>query len=131
MGSVSYFLYLCLFLGFLVAFGSLGPEPPDTASFNPEVRLTICFATNRGSKRRGAVFVLCHAPAGVLVWQEIHMQDAFAAAGTQHGRLFEQAIVLHNVKGPVSKLFRQVVFDNPCCIERDKPTVEAFIELSG
>src|SRR6266478_4904449 len=58
------------------------------------------------------------------------MQDAFAAAGTEHGRLLEQAIVLHDVKSPFLQLFRQVIFDNQRCVRRDKPTVQAFIDLS-
>ena len=111
------------------AFGSLGPEPPDMASFKPEVRVTICFAPNRGSKRRGAVFVLCDAPAGVLVRQEVHMQDALAAAGTKHGRLLEQALVPHDVNSPLLQLFRQVIFDNPRCVRRAKPKAQAFIDL--
>ena len=113
------------------SFMSPGIEPPNTASFKPEVRLTTRSSPNRWSKRRGAVFVLCHAPAGPLIRQEIHMEDAFAAAGTEHGRLLEQAIVLHEVKSPFLQLFRQIIFDNPCCVRWDQPTVQPFIELSG
>lgn len=111
------------------AFLSLGLEPPDTASFKPEVRLTACSSPNRGSKRRGAVIVLCHAPARAFIRQEVHMQDAFAAAGTEHGGLLEQAVVLHDVQRLFLQLFRQVIFDNPRCVRRDKPTVQAFIDL--
>jgi len=87
------------------AFMCLGIEPPDTASFKPEVRLTARSSPNRWSKRRSAAFVLCYTPAGVLVRQEVHMQDAFAAAGTEHGRLLEQAIVLHDVKSRFCSCF--------------------------
>ena len=52
------------------------------------------------------------APAGAFICKQVHVQHLVAAARAKHGGLFEETILLHNIKHAVREPARKRFFNN-------------------
>ncbi len=95
--------------------------PLHPAAPEPEMRAAIRLAPDRGTKGGRPVAMLRHPPTGPFIGQQIHVQDALAAARTHHRGLFLETVFPHNVeRAPLKPPWQQILDDNRP-VRRDEP----------
>lgn len=62
------------------------------------MRATIFLPPNRRVESGSTVVVLRKVPDRSFIREQVHVQSPATSAGTNHGRLFEEAVVLYDIK---------------------------------
>ena len=100
--------------------------PMDLASPKPKMGTAIFFPPYGGKQRCRVISMLRKTPARPFIRQKVHMQCSLASAWAKHRRLFQKAIVVHDVKRVGSECCRKRLIDHDRAIKsRFLPIVAA------